>query len=160
MWFLKVMLIFVLALIFYQDCKNRLVFWFLYPIMGVLAFIIQLKTTQVFTTITNVSMNLSFVILLLLVCYLYAKLKLKKHFTNEVIGIGDILFFIFISFSFATISFFVLFVFALLFSLLLHMVFKNRSPNSNVPLAGYMSLFFGVVYGMSFMGNSNFLYAY
>jgi hypothetical protein len=55
----------------------------------------------------------------------------------------------------------VLFVFSLLFSLLLHSIFKKNQPeHETVPLAGYMSLFFGSVYIADFFFDCNFLYAY
>jgi apolipoprotein N-acyltransferase len=70
------------------------------------------------------------------------------------------LFFVCIAFSFSIVSFLFLFIFALLFSLLLYLVLKHRQTEKTVPLAGYMSLFFAVVYGISFFWECNFLYAY
>ncbi|WP_379852787.1 hypothetical protein [Flavobacterium zhouii] len=85
---------------------------------------------------------------------------MKKPLLKEVFGLGDVLFFIFMAFSFSIISFFVLFVFALVFSLLLHSVLQHKQIVKTVPLAGYMSLFFGVVYVFVFFCEPNFLYAY
>lgn len=160
MWLLKIFLIIIFFIILFQDSKDRKVYWFLYPIVGLLAFFIQIKESAFLISATNSIVNLAFVFIILSVCYFYTKLKLKKHFTNDVLGIGDILFFIFISFSFASISFVVLFVFSLLFSLLLHLVLKSKNTNKTVPLAGYMSLFFGTIYGLGFFCDTNFLYAY
>jgi hypothetical protein len=160
MWLLKIVLIICFFIILFQDSKDRKVYWFLYPIVGLLTFFIQKNQNNFLITVTNSMVNLAFVFIILSVCYFYAKLKLKKHFTDDVIGIGDILFFIFISFSFASISFVVIFVFSLLFSLLLHLVFKNKNRDKTVPLAGYMSLFFGTIYMVSFFCDTNFLYAY
>ena len=160
MWLLKMVLIISFFIILFQDSKDRKVYWFLYPIVGLLSFFIQKNQNNLLVSVTNSMVNLVFVFIILSVCYFYAKLKLKKHFTNDVLGIGDILFFIFISFSFASISFVVLFVFSLLFSLLLHFVFKNKHVDKTVPLAGYMSLFFGTIYILSFFCDTNFLYAY
>ncbi|WP_258012193.1 general secretion pathway protein [Flavobacterium psychrophilum] len=136
--------------ILFQDSKDRKVYWFLYPIVGLLTFFIQINESNFLISATNSMVNLAFVFIILSVCYFYAKLKFKKHFTNDVLGIGDVLFFIFISFSFASISFIVFFVFSLLFSLLLHLIFKNKNIDKTVPLAGYMSLFFGTIYMVSF----------
>lgn len=160
MWLLKGVLIGVFLFIFYQDCKDRKVFWFLYPIVGILVFVLQMQSVTIYPALTNSAINLVLVSFLLLICYLYSRLKLKKAFLDEVLGLGDLLFFIFISFSFSIISFLVLFVFSLLFSLLLHLALKHRDSQSTVPLAGYMALFFGVVYGIGFFCESNFLYAY
>ncbi len=157
MWVLKLILIFLLFTILYQDCKDRLVYWFLYPMVGILSLAIQYFILPVNSILLNIATNLTLVLFLLLVCYLYTKLR-KIEFNNSF-GLGDVLFFVFISFTFSTISFFVLFIFSLFFSLLLHIVLSQKDREKTVPLAGYMSLFFGVVYGMTFFCESNFLYA-
>ncbi|MGN7811070.1 hypothetical protein [Flavobacterium sp. 22076] len=158
MWYLKLILVIVFAFVLYQDFKSRLVYWFLYPIIGVLAFAIQLQNLPVSIALTNLGFNLLFVVLILLVSTLY--IKFRNLDFNNTIGIGDILFFLFIAGTFSIVSFLVLFVFSLVFSLILHIVLNNKKEQATVPLAGYMSLFFGVVYAVSFCFNNAFLYAY
>lgn len=158
MWYVKLILILVFIIVLYQDFNSRLVYWFLYPIIGVLAFSIQLYNLPVTIVFINLGINLLFVTFILGVSYLYVKYR-KLDFKNAI-GIGDILFFVFISCTFSIVSFFILFVFALLFSLILHLVLSNKKEQQTVPLAGYMSLFFGAVYAFSFCYNSTFLYAY
>ncbi|MNQ31803.1 hypothetical protein D3C85_451840 [compost metagenome] len=158
MWYLKLILILVFLIVLYQDFNNRLVYWFLYPIIGVLAFAIQLYNLPVTIVFFNLGVNLLFVTLILGVSYLYVKYR-NLDFKNAI-GIGDILFFVFISCTFSIVSFLILFVFALLFSLILHFVLSNKKEQQTVPLAGYMSLFFSAVYAVSFCYNSTFLYAY
>ena len=158
MWYLKLILLIVFALVLYQDFKSRLVYWFLYPIIGILAFAIQLHNLPLSIALTNLGGNLIFVVLILAVSMIYARFR-KLNFKNTI-GIGDILFFLFIAGTFSIVSFLILFVFSLLFSLILHLVLNNKKEQSTVPLAGYMSLFFGVVYAISFFGNDTFLYAY
>ncbi len=162
MWFLKILLLGVFFLVFLQDYKERKVYWFLYPIIGFLVFFLQVEFVPIRFALINSGFNLGFVFSLLLVCYLYAKLKLHQSLLKEVFGLGDLLFFVFIAFSFSIISFQILFVFSLVFSLVLHLVIKNSETQTykSVPLAGYMSLFFAVVYGISFFYEFNFLYAY
>lgn len=157
MWVLKLILIFLLFTILYQDCKDRLVYWFLYPMVGVLALSIQYFILPFNSILLNISTNLILVLFLLLICYMYTKLR-KIEFASSF-GLGDVLYFIFISFTFSTISFFVIFIFSLFFSLLLHLFLSQKDREKTVPLAGYMSLFFGVVYGITFFCESNFLYA-
>lgn len=158
MWYLKLILLIVFALVLYQDFKSRLVYWFLYPIIGILAFTIQLHNLPLSIVLTNLGGNLIFVVLILAVSMMYVRFR-KLDFKNTI-GIGDVLFFLFIASTFSIVSFLVLFVFSLLFSLILHLVLSNKKEQSTVPLAGYMSLFFGVVYAVSFFWNSTFLYAY
>ena len=160
MWIIKLLLIGIFFLVFFQDSKDRNVYWFLYPIIGVLVLVLQVKEISIYPALINSVFNLSFVSVLLLVCYLYAKYKLKQPLLKEVFGLGDLLFFVCIAFSFSMVSFTILFVFALLFSLLLHLVLKHKQSEKTVPLAGYMSLFFAGIYGVSMFWESNFLYAY
>lgn len=156
---LKCILLGVLFVIFLQDTKERLVFWFLYPIVGILGYSIQSNTIGYQYAFINSLINLAFIAILLFVSFLYSKIKLKADFINGSIGIGDILLFIFLSFTFSTIPFLILFVFSLLFSLLLHIYFKNRSEHKNVPLAGYISLFFAATYFLSFFLAPKYLFA-
>ncbi|SHH28259.1 general secretion pathway protein [Flavobacterium defluvii] len=158
MWYLKLILLLVFALVLYQDFKSRLVYWFLYPIIGILAFAIQLYNLPLFIAFTNLGINLLFISLILGASALYIKFR-KLDFKNAI-GIGDVLFFIFISGTFSTVSFLVLLVFSLVFSLILHLVLYSQKEQITVPLAGYMSLFFGVVYAVSFYWDNSFLYVY
>ena len=159
MWVLKILLIIVFTLIFYQDCKERKVYWFLYPLVAAFSFVLQINEAGLTTAFINTVFNLTFVFCLLVISLIYAQYRLKEPFL-EVFGLGDVLFFIFIAFSFSTLSFFLLFILSLLYSLLLHFAFKNKHSSETVPLAGYMALFFGMVYGLSFFMNCYFLYAY
>ncbi len=156
MLLIKVLLILSLLLIFYQDLKERQVYWFLFPIaaffFGVLYYTNTIKTLFFLSVVTN----LMFVGVLVLVIYLYARYKLKLGIFN-VFGLGDLLLFIGLAFTFSSVSFLVLFVCALIFSLLLHISIKRS--NATVPLAGYMSLFFGITYIAQWMGFINNLYS-
>jgi hypothetical protein len=160
MWFLKISLLSSFFLILYQDCKDRKVYWFLYPTIGIFSFLIQMNFLPIYSGLLNVGINLIFVTSLLVVCYLYSAFKLKKNLLQEVFGLGDVLFFVFIAFSFSIVSFFILFIFSLIFSLILHLALQDKQTEKTVPLAGYMSLFFGTVYTISFFYECNFLYAY
>ncbi|KDN55717.1 hypothetical protein FEM21_13190 [Flavobacterium seoulense] len=160
MWLLKLLILGVFSLIFFQDYKDRKVYWFLYPVVGILVFILQAQILPLNIALINSGVNLLLVLFLLIFSYLYARLKLKKSLLQSVLGLGDILFFIAIAFSFSIVSFWVLFVFSLIFSLILHLVLKYKQIEKTVPLAGYMSLFFAAVYSLSFFCNFHFLYAY
>ncbi|MGX7666036.1 hypothetical protein [Flavobacterium pedocola] len=159
MLFVKAVLLFCFLTIFIQDYKERMVTIFLYPLMGLLLFLIHVNEISFSISGFSFLSNLIFITLLTSVCFLYAKYRLKKKLA-EVLGLGDILFFIFISFSFASISFIITFIFALFFSLTLHLVLKNKSNHETVPLAGYMAFFFGVIYAVIFISGSKYLYTY
>ena len=90
---------------------------------------------------------------------LYIKIKLKVDF-DQAFGIGDLLFFIVISFTFATYSFLMVFIIGLLFSLLMHIIVKRFQTLQSVPLAGYMSFFFTLCYLGMWTGIIQSLYIY
>jgi len=158
MWYLKLILIIAFAIVLYQDFKSRIVYWFLYPIIGILAFVIQVNVVPLSVAFVNFGFNILFIVFLLGITSIYIRFK-NLDFKNTI-GIGDVLFFVFIAASFSIVSFWVLFVFSLIFSLLLHFILTHRKEPATVPLAGYMSLFFGVVYAVSFCCNDTFLFAY
>lgn len=132
-----------LGTIWYQDVKERYVYWFLFPVVALCSGLLFFSKTLPELFFTSLLINLFFVNILLLVVYLYSTFKLKTKF-EKVFGLGDILLFLAIASSFSTLSFLVIFSSALFFSLTIHLTQKNR--HQSVPLAGYMSLFFGLTY--------------
>lgn len=139
--FLKTALVLVFILVFVQDIRERKVFWFLFPIVGVLVGILHFQSTLPELFWISVLLNMAFVALLLIVVYLYSKFKLKVTI-KETFGLGDALLFVALVFTFSTVSFLIIFIGSLLFSLVLHMLTKKSNKATDVPLAGYMSLFF------------------
>jgi len=154
---LKILLIGTLGFIFYQDLKEREVYWFLFPLFGGIGATLFYNNTSPELFYISVAMNFIFISLLLLIVLLYSKLKLKSNF-SEVFGLGDALLFIGLTFSFSTISFLIIFVFSLLFTLLLHLSLKQYSKIQTVPLAGYISLFFAFAYISHWSGIASSLY--
>jgi len=71
---------------------------------------------------------------------------------------GDALLFFALAFSFSSASYLILFVFGLIFSLTLHLLLKHKSQHKNVPLAGYLSLFFSLAYFGHWIGFLPYLY--
>ena len=141
--FIKITLIITLFAIVYQDIAERQVYWFLFPLTALCFGILHYKEVQVELLYASTIINLVVVLTVLISIYIYIKIKLRTTF-NKAFGVGDVLFFLAITFSFSSISFIVLFIGALIFSLLLHLFISHKS-NISVPLAGYMSLFFGFI---------------
>ena len=154
---LKLILIAVSALIFYQDIKERQVYWFLFPVLGLCYAILFYNNTLPELFYVSVGMNLIFITILLLIVWVYTKLKLKVAF-NEALGLGDVLLFLGLVFSFSTVSFLILFVFSLVFAMILHLIVKQYSKLPSVPLAGYISLFFGIAFMLHWLGITKSLY--
>lgn len=139
---LSLLIIFVLASIAYQDLKERQVYLILFPLLGVLMGLKHFLNSSLEPFLYAIGINLLIIAFMMLTIYLYSRLKLNQKLF-KVFGIGDLLMFICISLAFSSLSFIIIFVASLIFSLLLHMVLRSVKT---VPLAGYMSLFLGVVY--------------
>ncbi|WP_422106036.1 hypothetical protein [Winogradskyella sp.] len=148
-----------MGLIFYQDLKDRQVYWFLFPLLGLCSAVLFYNSTLPELFYVAVGINLIFISILLAIIFLYTRLKLKSRFT-DALGLGDVLLFIGLVFSFSTLSFLIIFVFSLVFALVLHLIVKRYSKLQSVPLAGYISLFFGLTYISNWMGLTVSLYAF
>ena len=129
----------VLLTIFLQDVKERKVYWFLFPLAA--AALAWLNFQQLGLSLFSIhsAINLGIISMIMVILFLYAHLKMRRSL-REVFGLGDLLFFVAISFALPSVSFIVLFVGSILFSGVLHLV--RRHQERTVPLAGYMALFF------------------
>lgn len=141
MIFLKIILLIAFIAVFIQDYKERQVYWFLFPIIGILGGILFYQNTLSELFLVAIQINLLFLVALVFIIYIYAKIKLKTKLLNTL-GLGDLFLFLAISVSFSTLSFIILFISALIFSLVLHLIINKHQKTLSVPLAGYMSLFF------------------
>jgi hypothetical protein len=156
-YILKATLILSFGIVFFQDLKDRQVYWFLFPVIGGLCGFLFYKNTLFDLFLMSVLMNLFFITVLFIIVFLYATCKLKTSFFNTI-GLGDLILFIGLSLSFSTISFIVIFICALIFSLVIHLSMKKESIEATVPLAGYMSLFFLITYISHWTGIIDSLY--
>jgi len=80
------------------------------------------------------------------------------EFLNVSFGLGDLLFFYALAFGFPTVTFLVLFVLSILFSLFVFALLKTKKGTETVPLAGLMGLFLTGVLLVSFFPNAPSLY--
>ena len=141
-----------------QDIKSRLVYWFCFPLIAVCAGALMYQQTTFNQFLWGLGINLLFVSLLIVVVYVYSKLKIKSNI-QDTFGLGDALLFFGLAFSFMSVSFIVLFVFGLIFSLVMHLVIKSKLKQDTVPLAGYLSLFFALAYLAYWFGILNSVYS-
>tara|TARA_R110000868_G_scaffold77344_5_gene221570 strand:- start:1567 stop:2055 length:489 start_codon:yes stop_codon:yes gene_type:complete len=154
---LKLVLILMFAFIGFQDIKERQVYWFLIVSVCVLCGLLFYQNSLSELFLNAVIMNVVFVSTLILIIYMYSRLKLKSKF-SEAIGLGDILLFFGLTLSFSTVSFIVVFISSFFFSLVLHLLVKRKSTFNTIPLAGYMSLFFSITYISYWFGFIDGLY--
>lgn len=140
----KIALMVCLFWVFEQDIKERLVFWWLFPMIAILFSVVFLNQVVKEIYLQYVLMNLALVSGILLLLFAYSRFVLKSGFINTTFGLGDVLLFVALSFSFPTLAFCVLLSFSLVFSLMVHFVVVRKQKLRTIPLAGYMSLFFAV----------------
>jgi len=157
MLIIKLILITAFLIVFLQDYKERQVYWFMFLIVGCLSGFLFYKSTLPELFITSVLLNIGFVGVLVFVMYLYAKLKLRTNLLSTI-GLGDLFLFLALAVSFSTISFIVIFISSLIFSLLVHLYVSKHKKMETVPLAGYMSLFFLMSYMFHWSGFVNVVY--
>ena len=156
--FLKIVLILTFLLIFYQDTKERLVWWFLFPIIGLICGFLYVSETSFELFLYSALFNCAFVLILLSILFLYVRVIMRIQI-KETIGLGDVLFFFALTCTFSLVSFITLFVFSLIVSLLLHVILSKKKTTKTVPLAGYMSLFFAISYLANWSGLITHLYS-
>lgn len=143
--FLKSVLIVVFFTIFYQDNKERLVSAYLYFFVAFLGTILHsFYSPNYFVLFFEILINLLVILSVLLLAYLSTRLIFKNKFLNQSFGIGDVFMFLSLCFLFPSSTFIVFFVFSLFFSLLIHLLFNKK--NKTIPLAGFMSLLYGLIY--------------
>ena len=147
-----------LGVIAYQDFKDRLVWWFLYPILGVIGGYFYFEQTFDMVYLYSVGLNLLVTLAIILLVWLYVKMVIKNPFFKEAFGLGDVFLLLAFSLLFPTLSYFVFLFFSILFSIAVHLILKNFRVMKTAPLAGYVALFLIGVYGMSWTGIYQSLY--
>jgi hypothetical protein len=135
--------ILLLLITAYQDFKDRAISWFLIPLLAGLG-LAKAYFDGLFLGFDYLASGVYLTLIIGLV-YLYFAFKNKSFqidFTNNLLGIGDILFFIAMIPFFSFELYILLFVLGLIFSLIAHLIFNKIFPSPTIPLAGWLSLFY------------------
>ena len=156
----KVLLLASLLIIFLQDLRDREVYAFLFPLLGISGSYLFFINSNFDYYLLSLGINIGMFAIILLLNYLFSRFIMKKHFLREALGLGDILFFIAFAVCFPTVAFINFFVFSILFTFALHFVSSRAAKQKNefVPLAGYMSLFLIAVYTVNWFGFYDSIY--
>lgn len=144
MWWLKIISAVVLFAIVYQDLKYRAVSWFWFPILAIGLGTLHYLNSLFEVFVLHSLINLGFVLLILILLYAYISFRGKYKF-SKAMGSGDVVMFIALSPAMASITFIVCFIFSILLAMILSLVF-NKKDKKNIPLAGYMAVFFIFIY--------------
>ena len=143
----KLSTIAILLLVFIQDFRSRSVYWILFPLLALLLIIIRLQRQFNFHEFgIAVAINLGFLLVQLLILTIYFSAKHRQfiHITNQLLGLGDILFLTCIAFYLSALNFLVFYTGSLSCTLLLWLPWQliSSKKNQQIPLAGLQSLFF------------------
>lgn len=159
MLIIKLLLVVAFIGVFWQDITTRKIYWFWLPVIAGCCGILLWKQLPIALFLTSVLINLTVVLILLAVVWLYCEYKLKMNI-KDTFGLGDTLLFIALIFSFTPVVFIILLVFGLICTLILHLSLKHKSKYNTVPLAGYLSLFFALAYIANWLGFLNTMYQF
>lgn len=146
MLLLEVVTILGFGAIAFQDLRERLVHWVLFPIIGILLAALHLQHTKFEFFLFFSFFNVLLITGILLILWLYTKYIKKKGFINTSFGLGDVLFLYAFALGFPTVTFILLFACSLCFSLLAFVILNYFDHKGTVPLAGLMGIFLGAIF--------------
>ncbi len=142
--FLILLILLTLSILTYQDFKERAISWLTIPTLIILFSAgAVIESTSFRDYLMDVGINLTFVAIQMAILFIYFSLRAGKltNLINTKIGIGDILFFIALTFAFSPVNFILFYVGSLsiitISFLFMKLLFKNISPE--IPLAGAMA---------------------
>jgi hypothetical protein len=145
----KIAILALLALIFFQDIRSRSVLWVLFPVLVVLLMILNFAQHRLFADARyTVLINIGFLSLQFLIVSAYFSIK-NGHWINitaDLLGWGDILFLLSIAFYLSVLNFLLFYIVSLVGVLLSWLAWLALSPgkDKHIPLAGLQALLFGL----------------
>jgi hypothetical protein len=149
MVFVKIAILALLALIFFQDIRSRSVLGVLFPCLVMLFMGLGLLQHRLYAdTWQAVLINIGFLVIQFLVVSAYFSIK-NAHWINITTGLlgwGDILFLLSIAFYMSVLNFLFFYVASLVGVLLSWLAWQARSAgkDKHIPLAGLQALLLGL----------------
>lgn len=141
-----------------QDFRDREVMWIFFPLIALM--LGGLHVFQVgmeyfaFFALSNVVL----ISCVLFILWAITKFVLNKSFLDVSFGLGDMLFMYAFALGFPTLTFIVLFVGSIFFSLFAFVLLKVFAKSETVPLAGLMGIFLIAILLMGYLPNAPSLY--
>jgi hypothetical protein len=139
---LNILIVILLLVLGVQDYKDREVSLWLFCTLGALS-ILKLYFNAISDIYIDVIFNLGLLTVQMLLLYLYFNILRKKD-VRGMIGLGDILFFIIIAFSFSLVYFLLFQIFSFLIALIFSAISRIRSQKL-IPLAGIQAFCLSVI---------------
>jgi hypothetical protein len=137
--------IFLLFIIYYQDYKYRAYNWVIGVLLGLSFTTYNLLTVSLDVFLNNVVVNIFILFIqfgLVLLMLSIKEKRLIKNFTNEYMGIGDVVLFLNLCFLFSTLNFIFFMVASLVvicFGIMIFRIFQIEF-NKELPFGGLQSL--------------------
>lgn len=134
-------ILFSLAVIVFQDFKQRQISWFLIPLAftGFVCKAVFYKNSVAHDFLFNVA----FILLQLICLTVYFSVKNKKllNIMDTYLGLGDILFLVVVCTVFSPVNFILFYLFSMILTLLGVLVYNSfsRKQTNTIPLAGSMA---------------------
>ncbi|MDB5008365.1 MAG: hypothetical protein JWP45_2758 [Mucilaginibacter sp.] len=148
MLLLKITILIILLLLFIQDISSRSVYWFLFPVLIICLVIVRAQSQSLTELWQPVLINIGFVTLQLVILTLYFSFKNKRwvNITDQLLGIGDVLFLLSIAFYLSALNYLFFYITSLVAVLSFWLVFQSltEKKSDHIPLAGLQGLIFGV----------------
>jgi hypothetical protein len=141
---LEIIIAACLVLLVYQDFKDRLVDWYIFPILFMSGITYDFQFSHQFNVIPLL-IGIQFLGIQLLSITAYFSLKHKRltGIIDTQIGLGDILCWFSLLPYFSVVNFIVFYISSLLLSILIYTLFLTKET---IPLAGIQSLFFLIIF--------------
>lgn len=148
MLLLKIAILIILLLLFIQDISSRSVYWFLFPVLIICLVIVRVQSQSLTELWQPVLINIGFVTLQLVILTLYFYFKNGRwiNITDQLLGMGDVLFLLSIAFYLSVLNYLFFYITSLLIILSFWLVFQSLTAkkSDHIPLAGLQGLIFGV----------------
>jgi hypothetical protein len=147
-----------IASIFYFDMKQRAVYWWLFLFLFIFSCVLRYQTSLLSTLLFDFGINSILLLFKLFVLQVYFSIRYKSNtfIINKAIGLGDILLFLSPAVFFTPFNFVLFLVISFAVSLITHFLLLHisRDYKKTVPLAGFVSVVFGVFIFSPFLTNA------
>ncbi|MFC4221155.1 hypothetical protein [Flagellimonas marina] len=129
------------SVIAFQDFRERAVLWICFPIVALLLAGIHMAHVGMELFTFFALGNVILVSCVLLTLFLVTRYFFKKRFLDVSFGLGDMLFMYAFALGFPTMTFILLFVGSIFFSLISFTLLRSVKKMETVPLAGLMGVY-------------------
>jgi hypothetical protein len=150
MQFTKMLTLILLLMIGIQDLKNRSIYWLMFPILVLLLLMLQYQKNHDLLAICRPALiNIGFLVLQVLLVSAYFSIKNKRwtNITDQLLGLGDLLFLLSIAIYLSVLNFLAFYILSLIIVLISWLIWKwvFQRTESAIPLAGLQALILIVV---------------